>query len=402
MSHQAASKTSVDDFLATVKSSNILEMPCLGHHFKLGMLYDCRTDSMISDAMLWDSETLKTATFKTPLESSDFEVIAEDTFWEKTSHLGVGTSMKLSLLSGMVNVDGAAKFLNDQKSSKKQVRVSLMYNSTTTFEQLRINELGNFEFKDVIDKDTATHVVTGIIYGADAFFVFDRGVEDNENSKKVHEALKEKVGKLPDKIGDDTGKDDKIHCEFYGDLVSSKHPATFHNAAKVYQELPELLKEKSIPKRVWLYPLDSRAQKMACTISSKLTEEFCQLMESLHEITMRSNDLILTEVCSYFHSLKEELENLNSLIREYKTDLKKSLATLLPSVRGGSIDEEKFEEIIKNNTCSPFSRQSLQAWISRKENEVKILCRYLQPLIQHEHILLAFESGGVDNFVNDF
>ena len=157
---------SADGFLSTVKCADILEMPCLGQHFKLGMLYNCHTDSLIPDVILWGSEALRTATFQTPLESSDFEVIAEDTLIKKTTHLGVDANLKLSLLSGMVHVEGAAKFLNDQKSSKKQARVSLKYKSTTTFEQLRVDELGNFDFEDVFDKDIATHVVTGIVYGA--------------------------------------------------------------------------------------------------------------------------------------------------------------------------------------------------------------------------------------------
>ena len=203
----------------------------------------------------------------------------------------------------------------------------------------------------------------------------------------------------------DKNEDEKLYCTFYGDFILPNHPATFRDAAKVYQELTELLKEKSVPKRVLLCPLgklDSRAQRMVREISSRLIDEIHQLMESLHDTIMRSNDLIRTEVCSNFHGLKEELENLNSLVNGYRTDLEKTLATLLPKVRGGVTDEAKVAEIIKNNTCSPFSRQSLCTWIGRKENEVKILSRYLQPLKQYKQILLAFEPGKVDDFINDY
>ena len=416
MSLQAAFK-SVDDCLSTVKRADTLEKPCLGQPFQLGMLYDCRTDSLIPGVTLWGIEALKTAVSKTPLETSDFEVITEDTLKEKTFHLGVDSSLKLSLLSGMVHVGGAAKFLNDRKSSKNQARVTLKYKSTTTFEQLTMDQLGNFEYEDVFDKDIATHVVTGMVYGADAFFVFDREADSGENVKSIYGKLKVKVGGLPSlkklpgegEISidiDNAGKDEeeKLHCKFYGDFILQNHPATFRDAAKVYQELPELLKGKSVPKRVWLYPLgklDSRAQRMVSEISTRLIDEFHQLMESLHETTMRSNDLMKTDVCSSFHGLKDELENLNDLIDGYRTDLEKSLATLLPKVRGGGMDETKLAEILKSNSQSPFSRRSLSAWISEKENEVQILAGYLKHLKQQEKICLAFGPGEVDVFIND-
>ena len=165
---------SVEDYLSMVKCTDTLEKPCLGRPFQLGMLYDCRTDSLIPGLTLWGSEVLSTATFKAPLETSDFEVIAEDTLSKKMSCFGVDASLKLSLLSGMVHVGGAAKFLNDRKSPKKNARISLKYKSTTKFEQLTMDHLGNFEYEDVFDKDIATHVVTGIVYGADAFLVFTR------------------------------------------------------------------------------------------------------------------------------------------------------------------------------------------------------------------------------------
>lgn len=46
------------------------------------------------------------------------------------------------------------------------------------------------------DNDTATHVVTGILYGADACFVFDRDVSSNEDRKTVKGEVKVAFEKL--------------------------------------------------------------------------------------------------------------------------------------------------------------------------------------------------------------
>ena len=414
LQHVAKGNSSTDEALS--KGADALEKPCLGQPFQLGMLYDCRSDSLIPGVTLWGSEALSKAVSVKPLETSDFEIIAEDSLSEKATHVGADASLKLSILGGMVKVEGAAKFLMDQKTSKQQARVSLKYKSTTRFEQLTMDQLGNFEYTDIFEKDVATHVVTGMVYGADAFFIFDREVAIDEDMKEIHGSLKVKVGGLPgleklaiegqaslDLSQTDRKEEEKLHCKFYGDLILPKHPTTYRDAAKVYQDLPEFLKGKSVPKKVWLYPLgmlDSRAEKMVREISSRMIDELHILMESLHDMFMRCNDLITTEVSSNFMGLKEELEKMKGLISGYKSDLQKSLATLLPKVRGGGTSEADIAEILKTNSLSPFSPQSLLGWISGKESEVKILAKYLNRMKQ-EQIHLAFEPGEVDVFIND-
>ena len=93
---------------------NALQMPCLGLPFSLGMLYDCRDDRLIPGVTLWNHSTLKSALDCRPQESSQFSLIAEDSLESKTSSLGVEAGLKLSLLGGLVNVSGSAKFLDDQ------------------------------------------------------------------------------------------------------------------------------------------------------------------------------------------------------------------------------------------------------------------------------------------------
>lgn len=82
----------------------------------------------------------------------------------------------------------AAKYLNDHRSSERQSRVVLQYKSTTRFEELTMEQLGNIQYPEVLDNEDATHVVTGIKFGSDAFFVFDRLASENES---MHDVLGE-------------------------------------------------------------------------------------------------------------------------------------------------------------------------------------------------------------------
>lgn len=117
--HQAASKPKGSDSL-TVTVVGALEKPCLGQPFQLGMLYDCRSDSLIPEVTLWGSEAISSAVSKKPFDTSDFEVITKDSLSEKMFCLDVDPNLKVSILSGMVHVQGAAKFLNDRQSSRRQ------------------------------------------------------------------------------------------------------------------------------------------------------------------------------------------------------------------------------------------------------------------------------------------
>ena len=387
----------------------LLEMPCLGRPFQLGMLYDCRNDGLIPGVTLWGPDTLGTAKHAM-MEGSDFEIITEDSFNQKTLHLDVSAGLKLSVLGGLVKAGGSGKFLYDRTTSKSQARVSLRYKSTSRFEQLNMSQLGKVEYPRVFEDDIATHVVTGVLYGADAIFVFDRLVDSTEKFYQVHGSLEAMISVLPSidfQVGGSANLDlqkrgnegiEKIQCRFYGDFILHKNPTTYQDAVRVYQDLPKLLGgagyPNSVPKKVWLYPLsklDSRVQRMVREISSYLIDDVQEIMEPLHEQEVRINDLIKSEVCSCFEGIKADLEKLRRFVGAYKVMVMKTLSTLLPKVRGGGEEEAKLAEFLDTNCNSPFSCEKFLSWMKEKEKEVAILTVYLTDLKKHD-IQFAFES----------
>ena len=341
----------------------LLEMPCLGRPFQLGTLYDCRNDSLIPGVTLWGPDTLGTAISK-PMETSDFEVISEDSLNAKLLHLDVSAGLKLSILSGLVKAGGSGKFLYDRTASNYQARVSLRYKLTSRFEQLDMSHLGKVEYPRVFEDDIATHVVTVVQYGADAFFVFDQQVDKPEKFQQVHSKMEAMIGILPSMIGGCADLNiqskkkemENILCNFYGDFILPKNPTTYQDAVRVYQELPKFLDGAgypfSVPKKVWLYPLgklDSRVQRMVHDISSYLIDELQKVMESLHKLEVRINDLLRNEVCVYFVGNKGDLEKLKRLIGRFKVTTLNTLSTLLPKVRGGGEEETKLAELLEMN-----------------------------------------------------
>ncbi|KAK2887459.1 hypothetical protein Q8A67_015687 [Cirrhinus molitorella] len=177
---------------------NVIETAALGRPFQLGMLYDCRKDALIPGITLWDKEQLQQSIRTHPQINTNFKVTASDSIEDKSSVLNIDSCLEMSLLGGLLYVGGAAKYLNDTKKSFKQQRLTLHYHSTSKFEELTMNHLasGNIAHHEVFENDTATHVVTAVLYGADACFVFDREVSADENESTVAGELQVAYDKL--------------------------------------------------------------------------------------------------------------------------------------------------------------------------------------------------------------
>uniref|UniRef100_A0A3P8QXM1 SNTX thioredoxin-like domain-containing protein n=1 Tax=Astatotilapia calliptera TaxID=8154 RepID=A0A3P8QXM1_ASTCA len=375
-------------------SGDTMELAALGRPFGLGMLYDCRSDKLVPGLTLWDRDDLKKDIAERSKPSNEFEIVASESISGKSSALNVEASLKASFLGGLVQVDGSAKYLNDSKSSRNQARVTLKYKATTKFQELSMNHLGrgNVKHPYVFDQGLATHVVTAILYGAQAFFVFDREVSEQENHQDVQGNLKVTIKKIPLLSVEGEGslkmedKDkesvDKFSCRFYGDFCLPKPPTTFQGAVEVYQSLPGLLGaqgKNAVPVMVWLLPLttlDSSAAQLIREISTRLVQEAQTVLEDFSELEMRSNDVLRTSIAKEFPQIDKKIKSFKEMCSEFKLEFQQTLAKKLPSIRGGGEEEAELAEILKKRHSSPFSSKNLNEWMDCKEREVDTLMSF--------------------------
>lgn len=373
----------------------VLSIPALGRPFRLGNLYDCVNENLIPGITLWDQTTLKGKTIQ-HLETSKFSIIASDSLEKKSNALDINAEMKLSFLAGLVEVSGSAKYLDNEKSSSKQERVTLHYKCTTKSEEMTMEQLGpgRVEHPEVFDKGTATHVVTGIIYGAQAFFVFERDCSSSSHDKEVHGDLNVMVKNLPkiningsgelDISEHDKKKVKKFTCNFDGDFLLPENPCCYEDAVKVYKKLPHLLGEKgekAVPVKVTLYPLtllDNKACKLDRAISADLTIKTENVFEEFHSLTVRCNDLDNTPVVEANNAMQRKISEFKSLITAYKLKLQGDLSELLPGIRGGGTEESRLAELLMKKEASPYSYHNLDTWLKDEEKRVKILNEYIK------------------------
>ena len=120
-----------------MSEDKVLEVPCFGQSFQLGMLYDCRSHRLVQGPTLWESDIVKNASVSRASPQSSYEVFTGDSLEEKMAILGVDPSLKLSLMTGLVSPSGIGNFIFDQKSFKKQARVNEAHPNLTHLAWIR-------------------------------------------------------------------------------------------------------------------------------------------------------------------------------------------------------------------------------------------------------------------------
>ncbi|XP_035986107.1 stonustoxin subunit alpha-like, partial [Fundulus heteroclitus] len=363
---------------------------------------------------LWDDKTLQKMTEENSQHGSEFRISASDSLEEKFSLLDVSDSLKASFLGGLIEVGGSAKYLNDQKKSKNQSRVTFQYKATTIFKRLNISteEMNKTQQIGVIVKSCATHVVTGISYGANAFFVLDSEKLDESSAQEIKGNIRAVInkifslsasGKVDLKLSDtEKAVTEKFTCKFYGDLIPESNPVTFEEAVKTYRKVPELLgknKENTVPVKVWMMPLknfDPSAAEMTTDLSPGLVRKVQKAREDFHKLNIRCNDCL--EGSFVFPKIKERLESFQEQCKIYEGKLLDVIAKKITSIRAGEEDETELLKILVDSEKSHFSSENLMKWMINIEREVSVITLCLKEMKGAK--IVQSEAELVEEFLN--
>ncbi|XP_060752613.1 cytolytic toxin-alpha-like [Tachysurus vachellii] len=375
-------------------SSKIIEIPALGRPLHPGTLYDCRSDNFIPGITLWDKETLRNKVSSRRQPKTELNFSASDTLNDKSKLLNVNASLKASILGGLVDVAGSARYICDNKSSSNQSRISLQYSHTTKFEQLTMSQLRNTIYPKVFEDGTATHVVASVLYGGQAFMLFEIAADENEDKEEIEGNLNVMVRKIPSlsvegggalKMNDNEKKlSNSIKCTFYGDFELELNPTTYLEALHVYKTLPSLLRERendAVPVKVWLYPLSLLNEKAAIVqreIQKTLITKASAVLEELGNAEILCNDLLTSTKVNDFPDVKLRMKTFQNLLADYKMMFLKAMRKLIPAIRGGTKEEQALADIVKIHHKSPFRAEKLNDWLEYNQSEQNLLALYTQ------------------------
>ncbi|KAM4599466.1 neoverrucotoxin subunit alpha-like isoform 1-T2 [Fundulus diaphanus] len=372
-------------------SSHQMQVPALGRPFSLGMLYDARKDQLVTGFPLWDRETINNHNSRQSQRSSSYQISVSDSFESKSSLLDLNASVKASFLGGLVEVGGSAAYLNDKKKFKNQSRITLQYKATTEYKELSLSSLKveGSQVRDCSEESCATHVVTGILYGANAFFVFDSEKLDSNSVQNIEGTMHVVIKKFPkfsveDKVGiklseEEKAASSKFTCKFYGDFILDKNPVTFEDAVKTYAKLPGLLGENgenAVPLKVWLTPLkdlEPSAAELKEEISIGVLRKAGIYLESIREIEMRCSEAQQEKEVRSFPQIHKKFNLFENLCKDNIAMLRQKMQEKIPLIREGKEDETSLESLFDQQENSPFSPKSLDSWLDNAEREINVI-----------------------------
>ncbi|XP_029504323.2 uncharacterized protein LOC115119613 isoform X2 [Oncorhynchus nerka] len=373
------------------RSSKDWETDCfvlaaLGRPLDLGMMYDCCNDCLCSDVGLWDESTIANMRQSLPRPHTEVTCIEGDSLQDRFGALDVSISLRASVLSGLVEVGGAAEYLNHPVQSKNKDRVTLQYRTTT-----RLDMLSHRVFEETVQRESkATHVVMAVLYGAQAFFIFDERVSGEKRAgggeADMHSVIKKMASSFSaDHMLSSLSDNEKINsllyqCTLHSDVDHINGSMTYGQAVQALETLPKHLGqqgEKAVPLYAWLYPL--RNLDTSIQITQGFLSEAEDVVEHLRQVTMRCQDTMTLlhvndDVMKWFPSVKEKFAEFSELLQTYQSEFKRGLAMAVKTVRESEeMDEKSLRDILQNHDQSPFCSQHTHQWLNNKEEEIKAL-----------------------------
>ena len=372
--------------------SKIFTIDALQPEVRLGSLYDRRTDKIFPGLTLWKEESFKKKDFVNEITSCQKQwfLDSQNTFSSKVEKLGIDPGLILSIISGMVELKGHAKYLSDTSSSRKVAKVSLTSKETTIYRELTSDAIQNPYYKELLidyeEKVEFTHIVVGIQYGGTCTMVFEREVNENEKKEEIQEALCAIVNQIP-RAKYNLSVDEKhkailnntsnFRCTVYSDPKSNVSVSNWDDALDLYRSFSFKNSgsgttdiERGVPVKIHLLPkkcFGSEHDVLGRDLPSINVHQIKHFIESLTNAINESRDLL--NETNKFPILKEKIRRFVNIVENYKTLFEDDiLRNLLKSIRSSANDVKSLLDTFKQHEQSVFG--SLGEWLKKKEHFV--------------------------------
>uniref|UniRef100_A0A8C1LDW0 Fibronectin type-III domain-containing protein n=1 Tax=Cyprinus carpio TaxID=7962 RepID=A0A8C1LDW0_CYPCA len=323
-----------------------------------------------------------------PRPQTEVKVLEGDALQERFRALETSPMLRARTLHGLLEVSGAAAFLNHPVQSQHQDRVILHYRTTTRLDMISQRLLQEEAPTSVINSATATHVIIAVFYGAQAFFVFDSKNNISEKNTEMVQVVKKMTSLVCSNLHLNVNEKAKgllYHCNLYTDVGDWKNPVSFNKALEIYGSLPTLLGskgERAVPLKVWLYPLKKLDKSSLCAaltgVSENLMNRAGNILEHLRKQIRIGQDLMTSQtnltVIMWFPALKYKLIEFSELLQKYKKDFQREITEMAEviNVKDEKVNN-KVQNILERHSRSPFSAEKTNQWLENKETELNAL-----------------------------
>ncbi|CAF2816719.1 unnamed protein product, partial [Rotaria sp. Silwood2] len=284
--------------------NSAISKQAIGRHGFIGSLYDIRSDQF-EGGNLFNRELAPSLISTTDCASSVFYVDENLSQKDTLNKLNIEGSMKLSLMAGLVKVDGSAKYLNQAKADSQTVRVTLMFNVKTKQQHLQVSmaDLQNYFIPDALENTNATHCITGITWGARVAATFEQMLNNSEAAEELQGLLSASLKKATvnvegqaklENVEQANSKFRSLKISFSGDVLIDDVPHTVDDVFNIFKKVPSMLKQLNEGKgkqlEFQLYPLKRMAEIF--NIIKEIANDTMHSIENVFEEIHRGKRII--------------------------------------------------------------------------------------------------------------
>ncbi|KAF9431327.1 hypothetical protein BGZ76_000460 [Entomortierella beljakovae] len=392
----------------TTEPKNVtITRAALGATAALGALYSAYTDTFTGISIL-KKALPETCVKTTDTQFSKTEYLYENSFTEKFTKLDVKAELRLSCMAGLLTLEGSGQYINDQKTSRRTVMITLLHSIKTKVENLNVNHEDLMECIDMkaLQDNDATHVVIEVHWGASSVVSIESMEDDQHDEQEVKGGLKAALEKCAFSIKGgaeaelkEAGDSSNINysLKVFGDVLPKTNgiPRDYQNALKFVDEIASNIKSanqgKGKPISFILLPLTKLRKYLnvstsETTLHNRLSEEaimrFVKVFDDILEVKQLLYDLH-QDVLVYSYCVKVEdiksISDMKSELEITEANLRNELASKLVEVRSGKAEATELETLRSSFELGPCSPTKIQGFIDTHKQladkiaQVKIL-----------------------------
>ena len=379
-------------------------------NFKLGSLYDRRTDTIVDVLKLWKDESLKdTKSIKEfVVNSQQYSINTNNSLSAKFSKFDIESGLGLSICSGMINVEGSAQYLNDDRESFNVAKVALIYSETTKYQELTHEAIQKVDFGEALENKTTgdmfTHFVAGILFGCTCNIVFKEEIKKGSTKKEKVELMSSILEQIVlsgkfEPIFSPTvvNNSDQADCTIYSDVKLIKSITTWGEAITMCRSLQSKLFSEfqkdtycvtdGVPVKLFLLPkqfIQSISHSPSPSIlsmrevSDKAVNLVINILGSLNNALNLASDLKKKQHENIFDAkmIFCKIDLFINTLKTYKKCLQDNIKNIVKNIRIKKYEEQILVDAVNFHNNSLFGDCALQRWISCATEEVCIFENY--------------------------
>ena len=246
----------------------------------------------------------------------------------------------------------------------------MVMKSRSKVESLTQELFSNVEYEDYLTRKEFTHVVTKIVYGADAYFKFSRALKEDESRKEIEGELGADIGGIftfsakVDITDAERTKYEAISVDFNGDFENIVPPKNYLEAADVVTKLATA--NTVVPMKITLTPLhvlNDQVTTLLREINHDTIRRAGELRSAFDLIEEQLNGELSGQAVKYFPKLKQNLNHVKRMFERKSGTFTSQLRTLLPQIRNNTVPEQDLIDILNEVEDGIYHKSYFDKWL---------------------------------------